>query len=243
VHTLAAHAAQALNPLDAKSMIQTFGLAGVLVILFAETGLLIGFFLPGDSLLFLAGVAASPVAADIVGVKLSLPVLLIGAPICAVAGAQLGHLLGARYGRRLFARPDSRLFKTEYVDRAEHYFARYGPAKATVLARFVPIVRTFLNPVAGMLHMPARRFLLWNIVGGVLWTDAIVLAGYLPARKLRDTIGATNIDKYLLPVVALIVLLSLTPIFVEVLRTRRRRPDQPVARDAMEPAAPSGRPR
>jgi membrane-associated protein len=243
VHTLAAHAAQALNPLDAKSMIQTFGLAGVLVILFAETGLLVGFFLPGDSLLFLAGVAASPVAADIVGVKLSLPVLLIGAPICAVAGAQLGHLLGARYGRRLFARPNSRLFKTEYVDRAEHYFARYGPAKATVLARFVPIVRTFLNPVAGMLHMPARRFLLWNIVGGVLWTDAIVLAGYLPARKLRDTIGATNIDKYLLPVVAVIVLLSLTPIFVEVLRARRRRPDEPVAQDAMEPAAPGGRPR
>jgi membrane-associated protein len=243
VHTLAAHAAQALNPLDAKSMIQTFGLAGVLVILFAETGLLVGFFLPGDSLLFLAGVAASPVAADIVGVKLSLPVLLIGAPICAVAGAQLGHLLGARYGRRLFARPNSRLFKTEYVDRAEHYFARYGPAKATVLARFVPIVRTFLNPVAGMLHMPVRRFLLWNIVGGVLWTDAIVLAGYLPARKLRDTIGATNIDKYLLPVVAVIVLLSLTPIFVEVLRARRRRPDEPVAQDAMEPAAPGGRPR
>lgn len=242
MHMLAAHAAQALNPLDAKSMIQTFGLAGVLVILFAETGLLVGFFLPGDSLLFLAGVAASPVAADIVGVKLSLPVLLIGGPICAVAGAQLGHLLGARYGRRLFARPDSRLFKTEYVDRAEHYFARYGPAKATVLARFVPIVRTFLNPVAGMLHMPARRFLLWNVVGGVLWTDAIVLAGYLPARKLRDTIGATNIDKYLLPVVALIVLLSLIPIFVEVLRARRRRPDEP-AREPVEPAAPSGRPR
>lgn len=243
MHTLAAHAAQALNPLDAKSMIQTFGLAGVLVILFAETGLLVGFFLPGDSLLFLAGVAASPVAADIVGVKLSLPALLIGAPICAVAGAQLGHLLGARYGRRLFARPDSRLFKTEYVDRAEHYFARYGPAKATVLARFVPIVRTFLNPVAGMLHMPARRFLVWNIVGGLLWTDAIVLAGYLPARKLRDTIGATNIDKYLLPVVALIVVLSLIPVFVEVLRARRRRPEAPASQDAVEPPVSSGRPR
>jgi membrane-associated protein len=211
----------AVNPLDAKSVVQAFGLAGVLLILFAETGLMIGFFLPGDSLLFIAGIAASPVAADIVGVKLSLPVLLVGAPVCAVAGAQLGYLLGARYGRRLFTRPDSRLFRAEYVDRAEHYFTRYGPAKATVLARFVPVVRTFLNPVAGMLHMPARRFLLWNAVGGLLWTEAIILVGYLPAKKLRDSIGATNIDKYLLPVVAVIVLLSLTPLFIEIIRARR----------------------
>jgi membrane-associated protein len=224
VHVVnAAQSALAVNPLDAKSVVQAFGLAGVLAILFAETGLMVGFFLPGDSLLFIAGIAASPVATDIVGVKLSLPVLLIGAPICAVAGAQLGHLLGARYGRRLFTRPNSRLFRTEYVDRAEYYFTRYGPAKATVLARFVPVVRTFLNPVAGMLHMPARRFLLWNVIGGVLWTDAIILVGYLPARKLRDSIGAANIDKYLLPVVALIVLVSLTPIFVEVVRARRHR--------------------
>jgi membrane-associated protein len=212
----------ALNPLDAKSLLQAFGLFGVLVILFAETGLLIGFFLPGDSLLFLAGIAASPVAEDIVGVKLSLPVLLVTAPVCAIAGAQLGHLLGARYGRKLFSRPNSRFFKTEYVDRAEYYFTRYGPAKATVLARFVPIVRTFLNPVAGMLHMSARTFFLWNVVGGTLWTDAILLGGYLPAQKLRDTIGAANIDKYLLPVVALIVIISLIPVFVEVLRNRRR---------------------
>ena len=212
----------ALNPLDAKSLLQAFGLLGVLVILFAETGLLIGFFLPGDSLLFLAGIAASPVAQDIVGVQLSLPVLLVAAPVCAVAGAQLGHLLGARYGRKLFSRPNSRFFKEEYVERAEYYFTRYGPAKATVLARFVPIVRTFLNPVAGMLRMPARTFLVWNAVGGLLWTEAILLAGYLPAQKLRDTIGAANIDKYLLPVVALIVVVSLIPVFVEVVRNRRR---------------------
>jgi membrane-associated protein len=212
----------AVNILNPKSLIQSFGLIGVLAIMFAETGLMVGFFLPGDSLLFLAGVAASPVAADIVGVQLPLPALLIGAPICAIAGAQLGHLLGARYGRRLFARPDSRLFKAAYVERAEHYLTRYGPAKAVVLARFIPVVRTFLNPVAGILHMPARQFLLWNIVGGVIWTDGVLLAGYLPARKLRDTIGATSIDKYLLPVVALIVVLSVLPILIEVLRNRRR---------------------
>jgi membrane-associated protein len=224
VHLVVAHAAQAVNPLDAKSVVQAFGLAGVLLILFAETGLMIGFFLPGDSLLFIAGIAASPVAADLVGVKLSLPVLLVGAPVCAIVGAQVGHLLGARYGRRLFTRPNSRLFKTEYVDRAEYYFTRYGPAKATVLARFVPVVRTFLNPVAGMLHMPAGRFLLWNSIGGIAWTDGIILVGYLPARKLRDAIGTTNIDKYLLPVVAAIIALSLTPLAVEVIRHRRNRP-------------------
>jgi membrane-associated protein len=235
VHDLLGLHALAVNPLDAKSVIQAFGLLGVLVILFAETGLLIGFFLPGDSLLFLAGVAASPVAVDLVGVKLSLPVLLVAAPACAIAGAQLGHLLGARYGRKLFARPNSRLFRAEYVERAEYYFTRYGPGKATVLARFVPIVRTFLNPVAGALHMPARWFLLWNLIGGVLWTDGILLAGYLPARKLRDTIGAANIDRYLLPVVVLIVLVSLIPIFVEVLRARRRSGSHRVAQDDGKP--------
>ncbi|GII20902.1 DedA family protein [Planosporangium mesophilum] len=212
----------AVNPLDAKSLIRSFGLIGILAILFAETGLLVGFFFPGDSLLFLAGIAASPVATDILNVApLSLPVLLVGAPVCAIAGAQLGHHLGARYGVKMFDRPDSRLFKAEYVKRAEHYFNRYGPAKAVTLARFIPIVRTFINPVAGMLHMPARRFLLWNIVGGVLWTDSVLLIGYLPARKLRDTIGAANIDKYLLPVVALIVIISFVPIVIEVVRNRR----------------------
>jgi membrane-associated protein len=212
----------AVNVLDAKSLLQAFGLFGVLAILFAETGLMVGFFFPGDSLLFLAGIAASPVAQEILGLKLSLPVLLIGAPICAIAGAQVGHLLGARFGPRLFSKPDSRLFKQEYVQHAEEYFVKYGPAKAVVLARFIPIVRTFINPVAGTLRMPARQFLLWNIVGGVLWTDGVLLAGYLPAQKLRDSIGAANIDKYLLPVVAVIVLLSLTPIFLEVYRNRRQ---------------------
>ncbi len=210
------------NPLDPRGLLRSFGLIGVCAVLFAETGLLIGFFLPGDSLLFLAGIAASPVALDIVGVQLSLPALLVAAPLCAIAGAQVGHLLGARYGRKLFSRPDSRLFKTEYVERAEEYFGRYGPAKAVLLARFIPVVRTFLNPVAGMLRMPGRRFLLWNAVGGVLWCDGVLLAGYLLARKLRDTIGAANIDKYLLPVVALIVVVSALPLLVEILRGRRR---------------------
>jgi membrane-associated protein len=200
---------------------QSFGLAAVLVATFVETGLLVGFFLPGDSLLFLAGVAASPVATQVVGVRLNLAALLVGVPLCAIAGAQVGHLLGARYGRRLFARPDSRIFKAEYVERAEHYFTRYGPPKAVLLARFIPVIRTFLNPVAGMLGMPAGRFLVYNVVGGVLWADGILLAGFLSAKKLRDTVGAANVDKYILPVVAIIVVVSVIPVIVEIWRTRR----------------------
>jgi membrane-associated protein len=214
----------ALNPLDPKDLLHTFGLIGVFAILFAETGLLVGFFFPGDSLLFLAGVASSAVADSIFGngTRLPLAALLIGAPICAILGAQLGHLLGARYGRRMFDRPDSRFFKREYVEKAQYYFEKFGPAKAVVLARFIPIVRTFLNPVAGMLGMPARKFLLWNVVGAVLWTDGVLLAGYLLARQIYEAIG-DSIDRYILPVVALIVLISVLPILIEILRERRAR--------------------
>lgn len=214
----------ALNPLDPKDLIHTFGMIGVWAILFAETGLLVGFFFPGDSLLFLAGVAASPVADAIfgAGTRLSLAGLLIGGPLCAVAGAQLGHWLGARYGRRMFDRPNSRLFKREYVEKAEYYFQKFGPAKAVVLARFIPIVRTFLNPVAGVLGMPARQFLLWNVVGAVLWVDGILLIGYLLADQIYNAIG-DKIDRYILPVVAVIILISVLPIFFEFLRDRRAR--------------------
>ncbi|MGW0213174.1 DedA family protein [Micromonospora chokoriensis] len=214
----------ALNPLDPKELLQTFGLIGVWVILFAETGLLVGFFFPGDSLLFLAGVASSPVADAIFGdgTRLSLTGLLIGGPICAIVGAQLGHWLGARYGRPMFERPNSRLFKKEYVEKAEYYFQKFGPAKAVVLARFIPIVRTFLNPVAGALGMPARKFLLWNVVGAVLWVDGILLIGYLLAEQIYQAIG-DKIDHYILPVVALIIVISVLPIFFEFLRDRRAR--------------------
>ncbi|WP_435827350.1 DedA family protein [Actinoplanes philippinensis] len=220
IHVLAEQLA--LNPLDPKDLLGAFGLPGVLAILFAETGLLVGFFFPGDSLLFLAGVAASEVANSIFGqgAQLSIVGLLIGAPICAVIGAQLGHWLGAKYGRRMFDKPDSRLFKKEYVEKAEYYFEKFGPAKAVVLARFIPIVRTFLNPVAGTLGMPARQFLVWNIVGAILWTDGIILIGYLLAEQIYNAIG-DKIDRYILPVVVLIVLISVLPILIEILRERK----------------------
>jgi membrane-associated protein len=205
--------------LDPKSLIAAFGLLGVLGILFAETGLLVGFFFPGDSLLFLAGVGASPFADKIIaGASLNITALLVFAPIAAIAGAQLGHHLGARYGRRMFDRPNSRLFKASYVEKAEFYFNKFGPAKAVILARFIPVVRTFLNPVAGMLGMPWRQFLLYNVIGGILWTDAIILIGYGLAKRLSNI---PNVDKYILPVVALIVLISIMPIIIEIVRSRR----------------------
>ncbi|WP_308195533.1 DedA family protein [Dactylosporangium sp. AC04546] len=212
-----------LNPLDAKGLLSTFGVIGVWIIMFAETGLLVGFFLPGDSLLFLAGVASSPAATDLLGTKLSLTQLLIGAPICAIAGAQLGHFLGARYGRKMFDRPNSRIFKKEYVEKAEHYFAKFGPAKAVVLARFIPIVRTFLNPVAGVVGMPARQFFIWNVIGGILWTDGIIFAGWALAKQIRDLIPPEKIDTYLLPAVLLIVLVSALPIFIEIFKGWREK--------------------
>ena len=211
----------AVNVTDPASLIAAFGLIGVLAIIFAETGLLVGFFFPGDSLLFIAGVGASPFAGKIVqGVELNLVALLIGAPICAIAGAQLGHLLGARYGRRMFEKPNSRLFKASYVDKAEYYFGKFGPAKAVILARFIPIVRTFLNPVAGMLGMPARQFFVYNVIGGILWTDGVLLVGYALAKQLSEV---PNVDKYILPAVAVIVLISILPILIEIYRVRRAR--------------------
>jgi membrane-associated protein len=200
--------------MDPKSLIATFGLIGVLAIIFAETGLLVGFFLPGDTLLFSAGIYTAA-GSGLLANPLPLPVLMIGAPVCAIAGAQVGHYLGAKYGRKLFERPNSRIFRQEHVDKAEHYFNKFGPAKAVVLARFIPVVRTFLNPLAGMLEMSAIRFFVWNVVGAVIWTETIILIG----RFLGDRVK--GIDKFVLPVVAVAVLVSVIPVLREVLRGRR----------------------
>ncbi|WP_254897854.1 DedA family protein [Kitasatospora sp. NA04385] len=214
------HIQLAVNVLDAKSLVASVGAIGILAIIFAETGLLVGFFFPGDSLLILAGVAASSAADKVLGegAQMNIALLLIGAPICAVVGAQLGHLLGRKVGPKMFDKPNSKIFRPEYVEKAEEYFEKFGPAKAVVMARFIPIVRTFLNPVAGTLQMPARTFFVWNVVGGVLWTETMLLIGYFTGDQL-----APVIDKYLLPAMALIILISVSPIFVEVLRERKKK--------------------
>ncbi|TDE58600.1 DedA family protein [Nonomuraea mesophila] len=207
-----------LDPTWWLTILGAFATVGVLAIIFAETGLLLGFFLPGDSLLVAAGIFSSAAVAQGMGITpLSLPVLLVGTPLCAIAGAQLGHFLGARFGRRMFDKPDSRLFKREHVLRAEEFFEKFGPAKAVVLARFVPIVRTFMNPVAGVLEMPPKRFLVWNVIGGIVWTEGLILLGNALGRE----VDPKQIDKYILPGVFLIVFISIIPIIVEVIKKRR----------------------
>ncbi|MFF8910281.1 DedA family protein [Streptomyces olivaceoviridis] len=202
----------AVNVLDAHSLLAAFGVLGVGVVLFAETGLLIGFFLPGDSLLFTAGLLCTGSADQ--GVKLSLAPLLVSAAVGALAGAQCGYLIGRKAGGALIARSRSRRLR-EGVRRAEELLERYGHAKAILLARFVPVVRTVLNPMAGALDVPVRTFTLWQVTGGLVWSVGLTLAGYALGSSIP------NVDHYLLPLVALIVIVSLVPLLAEVLRTRR----------------------
>ncbi|MEV0786508.1 DedA family protein [Streptomyces sp. NPDC050423] len=205
---------QAVNLLDAGSLLGTFGALGVAVVLFAETGLLVGFFLPGDSLLFTAGLLS--VSGTHGPIELSLPQVLIAAVAGALLGAQTGYWLGRRGGQALLARSRSKRLH-EGAGRAAELLARYGYARAIVLARFVPVVRTVLNPLAGALDVPARLFALWQVVGGVVWTAGLVLAGYALGSSVP------NVDRYLLPIVAVVVVVSLIPLAVELLRSRSRR--------------------
>ena len=206
-----------MNLLDAQSIITNLGLAGVLVILFTETGLLIGLVFPGDSLLFLAGVAASGSAAALLGgAHLSVAGLFIGAPIVTIAGSQLGYYLGRRFGRPLFNRPDGRFFTQQRVASTEKWLKKYGPGRAIVLARYIPFVRTLINPLCGIAQVPASKFFLWNVVGGILWSDGIIFLGYILGEKLEG-----SIDKYLLPVVGLIIVLSLLPVAFEIIKEIR----------------------
>jgi membrane-associated protein len=193
-----------MNP---ESLIETFGTLGLLAIIFAESGLLIGFFLPGDSLLFTAGLLTSRGT-------LSLPVIMIGASVAAVLGDQVGYLIGRRAGPALFKRPDSRLFKQKNVERAHAYFEKNGP-KTVILARFLPVIRTFTPVVAGVGEMEYRRFVTFNVIGGVLWGAGVTLLG----RILGDTVP--DIDKWLLPIILVIGAVSFVPVILELLRMRR----------------------
>ncbi|ANP51264.1 membrane-associated protein [Streptomyces griseochromogenes] len=202
----------AVNVLDAHSLLAAFGVMGVGVVLFAETGLLIGFFLPGDSLLFTAGLLCT--GASDRSIHLSLGPLLAVAAAGALVGSQCGYLLGRKAGGALLARSRSARLR-EGAERAEELLERYGYAKAIVLARFVPVVRTVLNPMAGALGVPARTFTLWQVTGGLVWSLGLTLGGYALGSSVP------NIDRYLLPVIALIVALSLVPLAAEVLRSRK----------------------
>jgi len=181
----------------------------LVVIVFTETGLLVGFFLPGDSLLITAGLVAATGHLNI----WALNVLLI---VAAVTGDSVGYAIGWRAGPRLFTRPKSMLFNPSHIERTRAFYARHG-AKTIVIARFVPIIRTFAPVVAGVGQMEYRRFLLYNIAGGVAWVTSMTWAGYLLGQAVP------NISDHIHLVVAIVILLSLIPIVVELVRERRRR--------------------
>ena len=209
-----------MNPLSAHDIVSTLGAVGVLAALFIETGLLIGLVLPGDSLLFVAGIAASGTAMQVFGTQLSFTQLLLFAPLAAIAGSQCGHYLGKKYGRPLFDRPDSRFFNQKRVHETEKWLNKYGFGKALILSHFIPFVRTLINPLCGIIGISAKRFFLWNVIGSYLWTVGLISAGYLIGEELKG-----SVDKYLLPIVGLIILISLLPIVIEFIRERRSKRD------------------
>lgn len=203
----------ALDILDPHSLLATFGPLGVAVVLFAETGLLIGFFLPGDSLLFTAGLLCATGAGTTL--HLSLPWVLVAAASGALLGAEAGYLIGRKAGPALLDRPDRPRLHAA-TRRARAVLENYGVGKAVVLARFIPLVRTVLNPLAGALKVPAKVFTLWQVIGGLGWSLGVTLAGYLLGSQIP------GIDTYLLPIIAVIVVLSLIPVARELLRARRQ---------------------
>jgi membrane-associated protein len=196
-----------------EDLIRTGGYLLVFGFVFAESGLLIGFFLPGDSLLFTAGFLASlpePV--------FSLPVLVIGVFIAAVTGDSVGYAFGRRVGRKLFQREDSLLFHKKNLISAQNFYEKHG-GKTIVIARFMPIVRTFAPIVAGIGVMNYRRFLSYNIVGGLLWGVGVTVAGYFLGRVIPEQ----DVDKYLLPIIAVIILISVAPPAYHVLKDKETR--------------------
>ena len=195
--------------LNAQHLIDTYGLAGILAIIFAECGLLIGFFLPGDSLLFTAGLLVR-------NNNLHQPIWLVCAlaSVAAVAGNLAGYYIGRKAGPAVFNRPDSRMFRQEYVDKTAAFFDHYG-ARAIVLARFVPIVRTFIAVMAGVSKMDFRAFAMYSVIGGVLWGVGVTMLGY--------GLGSVGFVRSHIEIILIgVVALSFVPIGIELLRQRRK---------------------
>lgn len=195
---------QALNP---QTLITTAGLLGILLFVFAESGLFFGFFLPGDSLLFTAGILASQG-------HLNLFFLLFGTWIAAVAGDSVGYAFGKKIGPKIFIKQDSLFFKKEYAEHAQTFFEKHG-SKTIVLARFVPVVRTFAPIIAGVGMMRYRTFLFFNIIGGALWTFSLIILGVLLGNYIP------NIDDYIIPIVIGIIVISFIPALLHIRRRKR----------------------
>ncbi len=182
---------------DLVSLVKTAGYFGIFAIVFLESGLLIGFFFPGDSLLFTAGFLASQGYLDIT-------ILIIGCFIFAVAGDSIGYVIGSKLGPKLFSKDNSLLFNRKHLAAAQKFYGKHG-GKTIILARFMPVIRAFAPVVAGAGKMDYRRFVFFNLVGGMLWAVGVTLAGYYLGSLIPD------VDKYLLPIVGLIIFVSILP--------------------------------
>ncbi|MBI2430802.1 MAG: VTT domain-containing protein [Candidatus Levybacteria bacterium] len=194
---------------DLEVFIKTVGYVGIFSIVFAETGLLVGFFLPGDSLLFTTGFIASQGYLDIRAVC----ALLF---LAAVLGDSTGYAFGHRVGKRLFRRSDSFFFHKDHLIRAKNFYDKHG-GKTIILARFMPLIRTFAPIVAGMGDMPYVKFLSYNIVGAFLWAVGLPLAGFYLGKTIPD------VDRYLLPIIAAIILISIAPGIYQAVKTKEQR--------------------
>jgi membrane-associated protein len=200
--------------IDPNQLLRSVGLFGLFVVVFAESGLFIGFFLPGDSLLFTAGLLVATT-----NLLAPLPVILVGCALAAIIGDQVGYLFGQRFGPRLFSRPDSRFLKRKHLERAEAFFEHHG-SKTVVLARFVPVVRTFTPIVAGASRMHWRTFTIYNIMGGTAWVVTLTTLGWALGRRYPGIAGSLDIAIFA------IVAISLIPLGIEYLRHRRSRRTQ-----------------
>ena len=189
-------------------LIQTVGYIGIFAIIFIETGMLFGFFFPGDTLLFSVGVLASEH-------YLNLPLVIIVLSVAAVGGGMFGYWTGGKLGPKIFTRDDSAFFKKSHVVRAEKFFARHGNI-TVFIARYIPVVRTFIPTIAGVARMQYRKFFTYNLVGGVAWCTLIVLIGYFFGQKIP------NIDAYLLPIVGVACAASFLPILIEVFKKKHK---------------------
>ena len=191
---------------NVKGLIEWGGTLLVCVIVFIETGFFVGFFLPGDSLLVTAGVFAA-------SGQLQIAKLMILVPLCAIVGDQIGYWIGRKAGQALYRREDSLIFRKRHLQRAHEFYEKYG-GKTVILARFVPIIRTFCPPVAGAAEMPYGRYFAYDIAGGLLWVGSMILGGYFLGRQIP------NISQNIHYVIAVVIFLSLLPPIISVWRAR-----------------------
>jgi len=200
---------------DLIHFITLFGILGVAAIVFAESGLLIGFFLPGDSLLFTAGFLAHQGVLDI-NIHLLVGILFVAAAL----GDSVGYAFGKRVGPKLFRKPDSLLFKKDNIQKAEAFYEKHG-SKTIIVARFIPVVRTFAPIVAGISNMRYGRFLAFNLIGAALWAVGLTYLGYYAGAWFESQ--GLEVDHYLLPIVALIILISVLPPVIHILKDEKQR--------------------